>query len=382
MPRWLSAREFGLVVLSISATQGILQFGDLGIARLCIDTSRTAAERSALRAQGLSLTVISAGALLLVGSAISIFLNDSGRTLVAALALGGLGAALVAGDKFRAARQEVVGDEVQAAGLNFIWTNAPKIGVLVGLVLFRSALPVAALGVVVGALLARPILGRPRDAWHAFRRVSLWATPFVAIVSSFILAWSDTYFLVAHLGVARAGSYEALYRVLGVCTYFFLPWTSVITSRASVNERRPLMRPLLLSLAATALALSCAVAFVYEFGPTFFKNFELPLEAVPALVCYYLLVPVSFALGAALYVRSAARTVTRAVAVSAVAALLGHVIFTLQGGPLQAAAVAAGSMGLAVILQGIAYLRLYHVGGLSRFDDDRATDRDSKELSL
>jgi O-antigen/teichoic acid export membrane protein len=380
MPRWLSAEEFGLVVLAISATQGILQFGDLGLARLCIDASRTADERAKLRAQGLALTVFITAALIAVGACVGLFLSESGRTLLAALALGGLAAALVAGDKFRATREEVIGDEVQAAGLNFVWTNAPKIGLLAGVVLFRDALAVATVGVVVAGFLGRPRLARPADAWQAIRRVRLWGTPFVAIASSFVLAWSDTYFLVAHLGVARAGSYEALYRVLGVSSYFFLPWTSVITSRASVDERRPLLGPLLISLCATAIAIGCAVAFVYTLAPTFFTNFELPLEAVPGLVCYYLLLPVSFALGAALYVKSAARAVTRAVAVSAVAALVGHAIFTLRGGPLQASVVAAASMGLAVLLQGLAYMRTSGHRAPSELDDDALPGREGDDL--
>lgn len=357
LPRWLTAREFGLVVLSISVTQAMLQFGDLGISRLCIDATRSPADRRRLRAQGQALSLLAAVVVVLVAALVGA-LAPGYRSTSVVLALGALAGAAVASDKYRATTREVGGDEVGAAGLNFLWTNAPKIGLLVGLVVFRSAIGVVATSVIIGAILCAPYWSSPRHAVAALRDAPSWAYPSIAVVGSFVLMWADTYFVSAHLGVAEAGSYEALYRMLGICTYLFLPWTSVVASRVSVSEPRPLLRPLLLSLAVTAASLAAVVVFVFTAAADFFPHLELPRHAVVPLVAYYLLLPVSYCLGSALYVRAQTTTVTRAVMVSVAVCLVGHVTFTLRGGPAHAATVSAVAMAVAVAVQTEAYRRV------------------------
>ncbi|HEV3363933.1 MAG TPA: hypothetical protein VG795_07305 [Acidimicrobiia bacterium] len=357
MPRWLSAYQFGLVVLAISATQGVAQLGDLGLVRIAIDASRSASERAALRRQGRALTLLITTALGVAIAFLWPLIPAPQRPALVAVALGGLAAFMVVTDKYRAARQEVAGDEVGAAGLNFLWTNAPKIGLLVGLLVARSATVVTLFSVVVGALLCAPRWPGYRSAWDALKRLRIWTVPFVAIAGSFVLTWSDTYFLSAHLGVSEAAGYEALYRILGVSTYGFLPWVSVLTSRVSVRENRPVLVPLLLALGATAVGLTGATAFVKFFADSFFPHLALPLEALPPLLAFYLLLPISYCLGSALYVRARARAVTWATAASAAVALTGHVVFTLRGGPVEAAAVAAAAMAVAVVAQAVTYLR-------------------------
>ena len=357
MPRWLAPRQFGLVVLSISATQAVLQLGDLGLVRVCIDGTRSPADRSQLRHQGRSMTLLSTTALLLVTAGLWPVVASPQRPVLVAMALGGLAAQMVAADKFRGARAEVAGDEVAASGLNFLWTNAPKLGLVIGVLFFRSVVGITSLAFVVAWLLCAPVWPRYHDAWTALRRVGVWGLPFTAIGSSFVLMWGDTYFLSAHVGVARAGAYEALYRVMGACTYGFLPWVSVLTSRVSVAEGRPIARPLLLAVAVTAALLACATGFILALGRSFFPHLRLPLEAVPGLLALYMLLPASYCLGSALYVRAQGRAVTYITAVGAGVALVGHALFTLRGGPAAASVVTATAMAVVVVALALVYRR-------------------------
>jgi len=356
-PRWLAPREFGIVVLAISATQALLQFGDLGLARVCIDAGRPPEERACLRADGHALTQLSALLLVAVAFVAWGLVDRPQRAVLAAVGLAGITAALVAADKFRAAEYEVAGDEVGSAGLNLLWSNVPKLGLILGLVLFRQAVLLAVVSVATALALSRPYIGSVRRAVRVVRDVRVWMVPCLGIVSSFVLMWSDTYFLSARLGVAAAGAYEALYRILGVCTYVFLPWTSVITNRVSVGERGALVRPLILSVASTAVVLLGATLLVRGIGPSLFPRLDLPLGALPGLIAFYLLLPVSYSIGAALYVRSGAVAVAVSAGVAASVALVGHTVFTLNGGPAEAAAVAACALGVAVAMQAFSYLR-------------------------
>lgn len=361
LPRWLEPRQFGLVVLGISAGQGLLQFGDLGLSRLCIDTTRSPEERARLRLDAQALTLAAAGLFVLVVAAVGA-VSPGSRTLAMVLSLGALSAGVASADKYRATAKEVAGDEVAASGLNFLWTNGPKIGLLVGVLIFRSAAGILAMSAVVGAALCLPYLVGPARAWAVIRMPRLWTQPFVAIVPSFVIGWSDTYFLSARLGVAGAGAYEALFRVLGVSLYFFLPWTSVLISRVSVAERRPVLRPLILAFGVTATSLSLAVVFVYTVAPSLFPDLRLPREALPGLLVHYLLMPVSYCVGSALYARGQLRAIIRALVVAMVLCLAGHVVFTLRGGAAEAAWVGAVAMMVAVALQTVAYRRSLRLG--------------------
>ena len=368
LPRWLTARHFGLVVIAVSVTQGLLQFGDMGLGRVCLDATRTPEDRRRLRAQAHGLTLLSAVGVIAAAAAVGVA-APSYRQMATVVALGAVAAAAVAGDKYRGVAREVAGDEVAAAGLNFLWANAPKLGLVVGVLVFESAIGLVAASALAGAVLCRPRGGSLRAGRDGLRRARLWVVPCIALASSFILMWADTYFLSARLGVAEAGAYEALYRLLGVCTYLFLPLTSVATSRVSVSEHRPLVRPMLWAVVATALALGASVVFVYTAAPAFFPHLTLPRDAVPGLVVYYLLLPVSYCLGSALYVRARPATVTWAVAAAAAVCLAGHAVFTLRGGPAEAATVAAIAMGVAVLLQGLAYRGLNKSDGFLRSKD-------------
>jgi len=372
LPRWLSARDFGLVVLSLSVTHAVLMFGDLGLSRLCIDKSRPPAQRGRLRAEGQSLALMSTAALVTVLAALGALLPER-RELLGVLALGGLAAAVVSGDRFRATAREVDGDEVAAAGHNFLWSNAPKVGLLLGVMMFRSPILVVAVSAVMGVALCSPYGAAPKHGLVAARRYRVWLFPFLSIVSSFVVGWSDTYFVSAHLGVARAGSYEAMYRLMGACSYVFLPWGSVVVSRVSHGERRPVLRPLVLAMTLTGLALAAAVALVVAAGPRLFPNLRLPREAIPGLVVFFMLWPVAHCLGSALYVRAKAAAVTVASVASAVVALLGHVIFTLRGGPAEAAAVSASAMAVAVILLARAYAASVRPSGAAAPSETAAT---------
>lgn len=357
LPRWMNPRQFGLLVLGISVTQGLLQFGDLGLSRLCIDVTRSSEERARLRAEGQALSVATAFALAAVATVVALAWVDA-RPVAIALALGGVAGAAAVSDKYRALAREVAGDETAAAGLAFMSTNGPKIGLLSGLVAFRSALALLSVSAVVAAGLCLPVVRGSARAWAALRRPKVWAPPLFAILPSFVMGWADTYFLAARLGVSGAAAYEALFRVLGVSTYVFLPWVSVLVSRVSVAERRPLLKPILLSMSTTVFALGVAVLFVYSLAPSFFPRLPLPREALPGLIAYYLLLPLSYCLGSALYVRAELGAITRSLVAAMVVCLLGHAIFTLRGGPAEAAMVAALAMGLSVVLQTVAYVRL------------------------
>ncbi len=357
MSRFLTARQFGLLVLAISATQGILLIGDLGIARVCIDLTRSAEERSELRTQGLALTELSTVLVVTVTVVLAIASPDGDGEVRMALALGALAGVAVATDKFRATRHEVAGDQVGAAGLNFLWTNAPKVGLILGLVFLRRALWIAAAAVFFAAVVSAPSWASLRHAGAALRKAGNWLPTVVAIVASFVLTWADTYFLAAHLGVAGAGQYEALYRILGICTYLFLPWVSVLTSRLSTGEPRPMVRPMVLSLTTTAVSLAAVTAFAYWLAPRWFPALDLPLEALPGLIVFYLLMPVSFLLGLALYVRAGTIVVAKATGIAALVSLAGQTLLTLRGGPVEAAGVQAFALGVAVVLQLRAYVR-------------------------
>lgn len=355
LPRWLSEYHFGLVVLAISATQAALQLGDLGFARLAIDATVSADERARRRLQGYSVTILTTAVAMAVLAAVAAA-SDRHRTLAVTVGLGALAGALVAADKFRAAEREVAGDQVSAAGLNLLWTNVPKAGLLVGAALFADA-PLVLVVAVAAGLACAPQRASLREAVTALGRVGLWGYPLIAIVGAFVLMWADTYFLTAHIGVSAAAGYEALYRILGACTYVFLPWISVATSRVSVEERHPLRRPLALALATTSVTLAASVVFVYWLAPDLFPHIRLPREAVPGLIAFYLLMPVSFCLGSALYVRAGQRAVTSSTSAAVAVCLAGHTAFTLRGGPAEAAAVDAVSLGVAVVLMAFAYRR-------------------------
>jgi len=356
LPRWLSAQQFGTVVLGISATQGVLQLGDLGFSRLCIDARRSPHHQAGLRAEGRSLILLTTAAVT-AAAALAWMLLPEQRPVCLAIALGALAAAAVSTSRFRAAALEVAGDEQRAAMQNFLWSNAPKIGLVVALPAFRSATAILATSVVAGIALCRPAAVRLRLALAAARRYRQWAYPFISIAAGFVLTWSDTYFLSAHLGLGAAGAYEAVFRVLGVCSYGFLPWASVITSRVSVDEASPVRRPLAAALATTVVAMAGGAVLLSSAGTRLFPRLDLPLDAIPPLVLFYLATTVAACVGSALYVRGRLDAVTRASVVGAVTCVAGHAFFTLRGDARTAAWVAAGAMGVNAGLLAVAYRR-------------------------
>lgn len=357
MQRWLSAYQFGVLVLSISVTQGILTVGDLGLVRICIDRTIEPAEQARVRAQGQAATLASAiGALAVFGSLWVAM--PSQRPLLGALALGALAGAAVSGEKFRAGASEVVGDEVSAARHNFIWTNAPKIGVVVGLIVFRHALPVAAVSVLVGVVLGAPYWRPLRLALEGLGQWRRWYPVYLPLLATFFIMWSDTYFLTVRVGIDGAGSYEALYRLLGSCTYIVLPITSIVSSRVNAGEPRPLRGPLLAAVTLTLVTLGAAALFAVEWAPTVFPGLDLPTEAIPGLVLFYVFSALSYCLGTAFLVHSRLTAGFIAKAVSLVVCLVGHTLFTLRGGPATAAAVAACAAAVDPLVLGVVYWRM------------------------
>lgn len=356
LPRWLTAFDFGLVVLSVSVTQAILQFGDLGLSRLSIDSGRPADEQASLRIHGQALTIMTVGAFLGVLSALW-FLTRAHSVLLLALALGALAAVAVSGDKYRAALNEVAGDEAGAANHNFLWTNASKAGLIAGAVFVHAAVPILAAGTLTGAALCAPYWAPLRRALPVVKAYRLWALPVASVLSPFVIGWADTYFLTAHLGIASGGSYQALYRLLAVTTYLYLPWGSVVSSRVNARETRPLLRPTLMALGATAAGLAVATAFAVVVAPWFFPNFRLPLAALPSLLALNLLSPLSYCFGTALYARANVLAIASANVAGMVLVLVGHTLFTLHGTPATAATVSLAGMAVATAGQMWAYLR-------------------------
>lgn len=160
-------------------------------------------------------------------------------------------------------------DEVAAGGLNFLWTNVPKMGLLLGLIVFRSAS-----GVVASSAIAEQ--GEEKVRADTTEEVG---------VSPHLRKW----------GWQPPAPYEALYRLLGDLLALVRPSLAIVRSFVLADPAAKGRRH---------RRLAGSLAFVHTAAPAFFPNLSLPAEAVPGLLGTTLLLPASYCLGSALYARA------------------------------------------------------------------------------
>jgi len=361
LPSVLPARSFGLIVLAISATQGMLVLGDLGISRLAVSSTLTSAQRTVTLQEGQAVALVVGCFALLALAAIWIVVPHS-REVVQVLFLGLVAGWLAIADKYRAAGREAAGDEVAAATYNFMWTNVPKYAQLVALVAFRDPTTMLASAALIGAIIQRPRVVSPRVAWPALLRYREWAGPITAIASSFVVTWSDTYFLSFRLGLAGGGAYQVLYRVFALSQYFYQPWGSVIVARVNARVHRPVVRPVLIAVGLTMVWTLAAGVAISPISHIVFRHYVLPIQATPVLVVVNIIAAMSYCYGSALYASGWTKIGAVANGLAAATALTGHIVFTLHGNAVTGATVSASAMAVGTLVQLVAYTAATRTG--------------------
>lgn len=355
MPRLLKPTEFGFAVIGISVTQGLLQFGDLGISGLCIDSRRSAAEQLVLRTQGRTMLITTSLVVALVALVWSLVTEPS--TVAQSVGLGALAAAAIAGTRFKAMEHVAGGDEIGAATDNLLWSNAPKVGLLIPLFVFDKAVPILAVSAVVTLCVGLWSWNSAKGLdFRGLVRVSEYLAPLVAIGSAFGVAWLDTYFVALGKGVAAAGMYQLVYRILGVATYLYLPWGSVISTRVNAGTRRPLTSATEAALILTIGCVAMTAAGLAYIAPTVFPSYAIPLTLLPLLAVFYTISAISYCFGSALVAYGRLHIVGIANALGLGVAVVGHSIITLRVGPVGAASVSLVAISSTAAVQIIDYV--------------------------
>lgn len=348
LPRFLGAEEFGLVAIAISVTQGFFQFGDLGFGRLSDETFRDEAQRGHLRmlsftaSSAVLLVVLMIGGIIYAGAGV-----DSALYAMIAAAT----AWVLCPTQLRAQVCEARGDEVGSALRHLLWQNAPKVGLIAGALLFRTA-PGCLMGGLAGAcLVAVPRVCSLRAAREIPALWRRWGPSLLAIVAPFVMAWSDTYFVAAQYGLATAAGYAVVYRILNAVSYFYLPFGSVLLSRLNRGEREATWLVPLLSLALCVPVLLGLAGGIVLWGGKVFPGIPISVGIVLPLVLMNVFANVSYLFGTTLSALGRFDRILLSNLVGAAVALSGHLIFTVRSSLPVAAVVSCSAVATAGLLQ-------------------------------
>lgn len=349
LPRLLGSAEFGVAIIGFSLTQAGLSVGDLALSFTSQSTTLLGARRAEYREAALLVATILVGGAALVTILVGQF-NDQSSMLMAA-ALGLLSALVLEGSLLRARSYEQAGDEKRAAAENLCWQNAPKFGLLVGAAIGRS--PVACLA---GGLVCSLAVGRPLFPRFSVRVLSVlgdwrrWGPALASVVAVFVVTWSDTYVIAAHLGLAAAAGYETTYRAMSSVTYLFQPWSSVMLSRLNAGVANSVGPILALSLALTAAGLAVLTVLIRVEARRLFPGLPVAYGALGPLALLFLFANISYLLGNVLVSRGKFGVTVLANCIALVVAVVGHTLFTSKGGSTTAAVVSACSGGAAALV--------------------------------
>ena len=272
LPRRLDETSFGITVLAISVTQGVLVLGDVGLTLFASDTTRNQDERRALR----SLVMTTATAFSLGVCTIFLVLAmtwPSQRELWLCLALGaGTGWVLWP----RAAKSlsaTASGDEVETLHNNLLWQNAPKPGLILSALVFPSAVVALAAGWLTSLLAGRMVLPHRPMRPAVWPPAGAWVVAFGIPAFSFGLMWADSYVLAATATLDDVGQYQVIYRALWAVTYLYLPLLALAGTAFNAGDRRRWRRILVLAaigtVAFTAAAAFALVRFGHRVWPTY-----------------------------------------------------------------------------------------------------------------
>lgn len=355
LPRVLGAAGFGMAVISISVTQGVQAFGDLGFGRLSDDTLRPKPDRDHLRTLSLSTALTLTLGLVMVGAPVA---TVTGGVLIWASLIGASTAAVLYGTQLMAQAYEAGGDELGGALRHFVWQNGPKVGLIAGALLTRSAI-----GCMAGGMLSAAIVSPPRLCSLRFVREvpalwRRWLPAFAVIVSPFVLTWADTYFVAAHLGLSSAAEYVVIYRILGGVTYLYLPFGSVLLSRWNRGEHRASWIIPMFSIAIIVPTLFLLGAGLRLLGPHVYPDLHLNFGLILPLALMYVLADISYLSGTSLVALGRFSDALIANVTGATVAIVGHVVFTLHSGLVTTAAwVSLTAVGITATIGTAAVVR-------------------------
>lgn len=349
LPRVLGAKDFAVAVLGISAMQAFFVFGDLGFGRLSDNTLLPKEQRDHLR----TLSLVTAGFMLVLGSAVcAVAMTFNPSPVLLALPLGAATAVELYSTQLRAQAFEAQGDEVGGALRHFLWQNMPKVGLIAGALLTRSAIGSMLAGLAV-AVATSPPKACSLPSWDEIPRLwKQWLPTFLSVVAPFILTWADTYFVAIHNGLVSTASYALIYRVLGAVTYLYLPFGSVLLSRLNVGDHRAAWTVPLLSVLVTVPALACLCVAVGILGPQLLEEAYFDRGLILPLALMYLFANLGYLFGTHLYGLGRFRDVLVANSVGAALAIGGHLVFTIRSTPIVAARVSLASITATAALQG------------------------------
>jgi O-antigen/teichoic acid export membrane protein len=137
--------------------------------------------------------------------------------------------------------------------LLYVWLNVGKLVAALSLnILFLVHLRMGVMGVLIGNVIVSGVLGVGMAAWtlrrvglhfsaDAFRRLSRFGGPIVVwSLASFVLTFSDRYFLVHWASAATVGVYSLAYKFAFLLSAFaFTPFSQVWEPRRFVVAQRP-----------------------------------------------------------------------------------------------------------------------------------------------
>ena len=351
----LASRALGYVILGISATQAVLQFGDMGQAVLLIEKrSGRAVSYSGVFWQTIFLVLLVLG-----GGALCIAVGWLSLAPGAALGAGLLAGAAASADRLRSIESSVRGDLVRSYLLISSWTNSPKIGLILGAAIFGGATWPLFLAVVTAVASLRvppPLSGSGVRNLGRFRSYGPAA---ICLATGWALSWIDVYVVASASGLSAAAGYGLASRGAAAVSYVYNPFDAMVVAR--VNEhgilgcRRPLVFAITLAMTASSVFLSITwflirpeVQILQRLGSgTLIVLSMTPVVASISLVC-----------GTTLKVLRRTPAVARSgvIAVGVEAAALA--IFVPMLGTLGAALAAFTGMLVSASSQGIIVLKL------------------------
>ena len=348
LPRFLSAEDFGVVVIAVSVVQGFFQFADLGFARLSDDASAGRAQRDHLRMLSLAASTI---ALLVVAAAGAALFAMTGAVLGLYVGIAAATAWVLYPTQLRAQASEARGDEVGSAVRHLLWQNVPKLGLVAGAVVTRTAA-----GCVVGALVVACLVSAPkvcslrpaREIASLWRR---WVPALLAIVAPFVTSWSDTYFVAGRHGLAVAAGYALVYRILAAVSYLYLPFGSLLLTRWNRGEHEAAATVTLSALALCVPVLAGLGGAIVAWSGEFFPGITISPSIVLPLVAMNVFAVVSYLVGTTLAALGRFHEVFVANLAGAAVALGGHLLFTTRMSLAVAARVSCAAMAVAASVQ-------------------------------
>lgn len=348
LPPLLGAKGFAVVILGISATQAFFNFGDLGFGRLGDNTLVSKGERDHFR----TLSMVTGSLVLTLTMVVcAIAMTVDASPVFLALPIGAATAFELFFTQLRAQTFESLGDEVGGALRHFIWQNMPKLGLIAGAVVTRSAIGSMLAGLAVAVVVSPPKICSSRYLGEVPRLWNQWCPSLLSVVAPFTLAWADTYFVAIHNGLVATAGYALTYRVLGGVTYLYLPFGSVLLSRLNAGDKRAAWRVPFFSVLVTTPVLVLLGAGIGLAGPRILEHTDLDHGLVLPLAGMYVFANLSFLIGTSLFAYGRYRAVLVSNTAGAAVAVTGHLLFTIRSSPVVAARVSLAGVATTAVLQ-------------------------------